>query len=671
MQFLFPSFLWALLALSIPIIIHLFHFRRFKKVYFTNVDLLKEIKEETSSKNKLKNLLILLSRMAALAMLVFAFAQPIISNNDISKDRDNIVSIVIDNSFSMDALQQEVPLIVKAKDKAREIINAHAESDQYVILTHDLETKHLRKVDQRTALSFIDEISSTPSVNRMEDLTNVATRITGDEDDKNAKLFVISDFQQNISEYNTPIDTSIDVTLIPIQSVQENNIAISDAYFEAPVPMNNANNKLVVRFQNNGNTNQDVQFRIKYEGQNRPQGVVSIPANTTVSDTIQLNISRVGWHDVELLIDDYPINFDNQLNLSFNVQSQINVLAINDQSTNKYLSSAFSTVSDFKLVQLNQRSIKYDIFSQQDLIVLDDLNSLSTGLTAELNKYVANGGNLLIFPGQRIDDSFNTLFGQMQLDRIGDFKSEIQQVSSINTEEFVFNDVYLSSKKNIRLPETKGNYQIIKNQRAQKESLLSYRDGSPNLIKYNSGQGQVYLSAAPMDKDYNNIVSSAEIFVPMLYKMALSSGIKKPLYYTIGQNELVEIENIEVLSQGNYALTGAEEYIPAIIQNNGQTLMDVRDQIQKAGIYELSKDNNTLSKIAYNYDRIESDVRYGPMDEVANGMGPQVEVLDNVALANLSQYLDEKNEGISLWRWCLMLALLFLLVETVLLRFWK
>ena len=82
MQFLYPSFLWALLALAIPIIIHLFFFRRFKKVYFTNVKFLKEVKEETSARRKLRNFLVLLMRLLAIAMLVFAFAQPFIPQTE-------------------------------------------------------------------------------------------------------------------------------------------------------------------------------------------------------------------------------------------------------------------------------------------------------------------------------------------------------------------------------------------------------------------------------------------------------------------------------------------------------------------------------------------------------------------------------------------------------------
>ncbi|HMX40777.1 MAG TPA: BatA domain-containing protein [Saprospiraceae bacterium] len=67
MSFVFPAFLAALAVLAIPIIIHLFYFRRFKKVYFTNVRFLKEVKEETSNRQKLRNLLVLLMRCLAIA----------------------------------------------------------------------------------------------------------------------------------------------------------------------------------------------------------------------------------------------------------------------------------------------------------------------------------------------------------------------------------------------------------------------------------------------------------------------------------------------------------------------------------------------------------------------------------------------------------------------------
>ena len=117
MQFVHPEILWALLALTIPVIIHLFHFRRFKKVYFTNVKFLKEIKDEKSARRRLRNLLILLFRLLAYSAIIFAFAQPFISEDKTAKKGLNNVSIFIDNSFSMMAASEDVPLLAKAKRK--------------------------------------------------------------------------------------------------------------------------------------------------------------------------------------------------------------------------------------------------------------------------------------------------------------------------------------------------------------------------------------------------------------------------------------------------------------------------------------------------------------------------------------------------------------------------
>ncbi|MBL0342555.1 MAG: BatA domain-containing protein [Bacteroidetes bacterium] len=86
-SFVFPGFLLASALIAIPLIIHLFNFRRFKKVYFTNVKFLKELKEETSSRSKLKHLLVLLARMLAVIFLVLAFAQPLYSGGSRHQNR--------------------------------------------------------------------------------------------------------------------------------------------------------------------------------------------------------------------------------------------------------------------------------------------------------------------------------------------------------------------------------------------------------------------------------------------------------------------------------------------------------------------------------------------------------------------------------------------------------
>ena len=223
MQFLYPSFLWALLAIAIPIIIHLFYFRRFKKVYFTNVKYLEEIKEETSSRNRLKNLLILLSRILAISALVFAFAQPFIPQGDNIKKGNNAVSVFIDNSFSMNALQNEVPLLDIAKEKGRQIIKAYSEEDKFQILTHSFEGRHQRLVSKEDALALIDEIQVTPSVRELTKVVNRQKQAINSQEE-NEILYLISDFQTSINDLQDYQDSTAELNLLPLQSVQENNV---------------------------------------------------------------------------------------------------------------------------------------------------------------------------------------------------------------------------------------------------------------------------------------------------------------------------------------------------------------------------------------------------------------------------------------------------------------
>ncbi|HNM26701.1 MAG TPA: BatA domain-containing protein, partial [Saprospiraceae bacterium] len=173
MQFVFPYFLAALATLAIPIIIHLFYFRRFKKVYFTNVRFLKEVKEETSNRQKLRNLLVLLMRCLAIIFLVLAFAQPFIPRSGAVKKGEKAVSIFVDNSFSMNALSKDAALLELAKKRARDIVDAYPPSDRFQILTNDFEGRDQRLVSKEDALNRIEEIRTSPA---SRDLSKVLIR---------------------------------------------------------------------------------------------------------------------------------------------------------------------------------------------------------------------------------------------------------------------------------------------------------------------------------------------------------------------------------------------------------------------------------------------------------------------------------------------------------------
>ena len=127
MQFVNPVFLWGLLFLAVPIIIHLFQFRRFKKIYFSNTSFLQEIKETSQQSRRLKHLLVLLMRLIAVAFLVMAFAQPVIPTGDKMVTGNRAVSVFIDNSFSMSSMGRDINLLDNARITARDIIQSYGE----------------------------------------------------------------------------------------------------------------------------------------------------------------------------------------------------------------------------------------------------------------------------------------------------------------------------------------------------------------------------------------------------------------------------------------------------------------------------------------------------------------------------------------------------------------
>ena len=163
MKFVHPEILWALTALSIPIIVHLFNFRKFRKVQFSNVSFLREIRQETKSKSRLKHLLILFSRLLAVAAIVFAFAQPYFPRSDSSiLPGDKAVSLYIDNSFSMEAQGEQGLLLELAKSKAIEVAAAYGATDRFQLLTNDFEGRHQRFVGRDEVVEMIQAVGFSP-----------------------------------------------------------------------------------------------------------------------------------------------------------------------------------------------------------------------------------------------------------------------------------------------------------------------------------------------------------------------------------------------------------------------------------------------------------------------------------------------------------------------------
>lgn len=676
MQFLFPTFLFALAAIAIPIIIHLFHFRRFKKVYFTNVQFLKEVKEETSARSKLKNLLVLLCRILAIAFLVFAFAQPFIPQNDTDvKSGKKAVSIYVDNSFSMDSRSQDVPLIEKAKQRARSIISAYDVEDEFQVLTSDFEGRHQRLLSQEDALGLVDEINTTYAVKQLSKVLTKQGQVLNTANADNKVAFIISDFQKNVTDITALKDTAIEVNLLPLQSVQKRNVSVDSCWFEAPVQMLNQTNRLIVKLRNLSDVEaEDVRLNLKLDGQVKPMGNVSIPAGEEAFDTVNITITHTGWHEAELVITDFPINFDDSYYFTFNVEKEINVLTINEIGANKYISAVFGENRYFRIENQSNTKLDYSKIPDYELIVLNELKSISTGLAFELKQYIQNGGNVLIFPNAKASlNSYKSFLTSVNANELTTFETKDREVTFINTDGFVFNDVYRNTDENLKLPFTKGNFKVTRYGTRSEEVLLRYRDGGAYLSQYQYENGNLFLCAAPMDLAYNDLAQNAEIFVPMVYRMAIVTGRDHQIAYTIGKDEVLETESRVTETEMVYKLKGkTEEFIPGQKTLAAKVILNINNQINEAGFYDLFlEENKTLYKFAFNYDRRESALAYYTASELKELGGNTIGIIESQSDTAFPAVIDERNRGVTLWRTCLFLALAFLLFEILILRFWK
>ncbi len=677
MSFLYPSFLWALLAIAIPIIIHLFYFRRFKKVYFTNVRFLKEVKEETSSRSKIKHLLVLLSRILALAFLVFAFAQPYIPQKEqaVQKGR-KAVSLFVDNSYSMSSLSQDVPLLEKAKDRARQIISAYGVEDEFQVLTNDFERRHQRLVSKEDALGFVDEIKISPAVKVMSKIVNRQKQALNSSDSELRSSYIVSDFQKNITDFKEEFgkDTTVEYSLIPLQSVQKKNVSIDSCWFQAPVQMLNQTNPLVIKVRNLSDEDvDDVRLTLTLDNQVKPLGSLGVKARSAAYDTVNVTILRTGWHEAELGITDYPVQFDDKYFFSFPVAQQISILVVNESSTNNFLSAAFQKNEYFKVDQVSAGRIDYSKFLDYQLIVLNDLTAVSTGLSSELLQFAKNGGNVLAFPNKNANiNAYKAFLSSFQANELERFETDAKEVSYVNLEEFVFNDVFENVNSNIKLPSTKGQFKLTKFGSRREEVLLRYRDGNTFIGKYRQEKGNLFLCAAPLNVTYNDLVRNGDVFVPMLYKMALSTGKDHKISYAIGSDNILETDNRTKQGETVYKMKGSqEEFIPEQRNIGVKTILGVGEQVKEAGFYKLFLEkDNPLASFAFNYDRKESELEYLTLEELKTFASAKVDIIDNPT-EDFTTLIDERKRGIVLWKWFLIIALAFLLIETLLIRFWK
>lgn len=672
MNFLYPGFLFALFSIAIPVIIHLFNFRKFKKIYFSNVAFLKEIKEQNSSQERLKNLLILASRILAILFLVLAFSRPFIpSGTRHNQSKGNTVSIYIDNSYSMEAVNKEGNLLDEAKRKAKEIVKAFQLNDRFQLLTNDFEGKHQRLLNADELIRAIDEVKISAASRPLQQVINRQQSIfTGTS---NRFSYLISDFQKGFAG-NTPIltDKNITISLIKLKSNHLPNVAVDSVWLLSPVHQVNAAEKVIIRLKNYGDEEaKNIPVKLTINKQQKAISSLTIAAGETTTDTLSFSGLSIGWQKGEVTIKDFPLTFDDGLNFSFKVSADQKVLSINGTNSEKYIRALFNADSYFKLTEMPESNIMYSAFSNYSLIVLNGLNNPSTGLASALKLYAENGGSVIIFPN--IDSSkelYSEFLDDLNLPAVAETNTTATKVNIIELKNSLFKDVFESLPQQLDLPQVNRYFNFIEKSNSNKENLLQLPANKLFFARYPQKSGQIYLAATGLSKKDSNLPEHP-IFVPLMYKIAFASVREQPLYYTVMKDNVLESNKINLSNNQLLRLVADNfEVIPEIRQSNDKTRLYTADQVKKSGFYDLKQTDSLISVIAFNDNRIESDMHYDEASDLSKVLSKQQATLLDPAVDRIGTTVSEKNKGTELWKLCLILSVIFLAIEILLVRFY-
>ena len=667
MLFAFPTFLFALFALAIPILIHLFQLRRYKKIVFSDIRFLKQITEQNQKQRNIKEWIILAARCLALACLVFAFAKPFIPlNNRTINKSSKVVSVFIDNSFSMSQQNKEGQLLEVAKHKARDIVSYYGDNDLFQILTNDFEGKHQRLIEKKDFLLYLDEVKLSNQTKQFDKIIARQKQAFEAEANSNKIVYIISDLQQNQFQKLAAIDTSLQVNFIQIKPNVSNNISIDSAWIEQPLILPNTNTFLYVKISNYGNTEiTDVPLVFKIDNVQKGIANISCKANSSAEVQLQFSLNDAQYHQAELSLLDNPVVFDDKLYLTLKAYSNQNIIAIN---ANKYIQNVYGIDENYKLQSFNSNTIDYSSFNNASCIVLNEVADVSSGLQTELQKYINNGGVALIIPSASANDlpKTNTFLQQLNAPQLLAVSNQNLNVSRINVFDDVFKNVFSKIPEIANWPNLSKNYAMQLNSGIKGYHIATLNNDAPFIFKSRYGKGFVYLLSTPLQNDWCNFTTHA-LFVPFMLRLPLVNKQSGSLYYNMDKPVNYAFDK-NTNSKVVYLKDKKDEIAFDINNNESKSTVNISG-VKQAGSYQVFEKNKTdlLATISFNLNRNESNLKIIANDSLSN---LNAAIIQTDGLLKHQKEIELNYHGTQLWRWFLLAALAFILVEVLLLK-WK
>ncbi|SNT13791.1 N-terminal double-transmembrane domain-containing protein [Ekhidna lutea] len=616
------NFLWLLsLFIAVPLLVHLFSFKRAKKYYFSTIRFISSLTTKSRSKSRLKHFLILTSRtLLFISILLFVFI--LLKSNSKSVPGDYL--IYYDNSLSNHIEQPKV----NVKSSIQQIVSKKSVDGVYL---DNLNNEIIRNDDY----SGISEEESTFSLSPR----NLKSRI---QETNVSNVYLISDFQSY--ELNQDVEFLVD-TLGSFHYVLTNNlneysnIAV-DTLFVNPNPDNLSELSIAAGFNVFNMESGKIIIKLLKGSRQLSSVVKDISELNQVEFDIPIDMAG----DFNLIIDGDEVAYDNDFHFVISKRAKPRVVIIDEKGI---VNHAFSNRLLFELSQQSLSNLDYEFLKTSDLIVINSTSKLPTGI---LNQFSEK--QFLIFPSGNDIDVNNLV--NINTVNTEPSKSEI----IIDENHPLLTGVFDEKIDEGLMPSVYKAYAI----EGSYETIIPFRDDDPFLLK----TGNVYFFNTVL-KEPDGFQSDA-LFLPLLYQIAFTSTqeIKRPYYYP-GDKILVQAEASDIPVKIKNQST---EVIPPFNSSPDGLVLEIPDEMV-AGKYFLVREGDTLQQLAINIPKKESVMRAPTLDELETTLSnyPNVYV-SSIGEADNDTLLGESDD-IALWKYALILALLFVLSETMLHRYLK
>ncbi|MEY4991441.1 MAG: hypothetical protein RI948_307 [Bacteroidota bacterium] len=679
MEFVHPERLWFLFLLLIPIVIHLFHFRKRKTLYFSSLRFIQFLEKEQQSTRKLKHLLVLLTRILALSAVVFAFAQPQRRNDAAQQAGKPALLIYLDNSFSMSAIGTEGSLFSEGRELAKRMLQEVKPDTRVLICSNQLNHAEQRFESKAEALRYLDKLEIYALSRSLDDVLTWQQKQIERHQLQKEKLgqiqqVIISDFQLSQAKLSAQKpQANQSFYAYQLKAQQNQNAYIDSIWFAKPTQQRQTEQTLMVRVQNYGEqAKKRLELQVKI-GKIKRTMFMQIGANNSQIASFPYTETNKGFVQGQVQINDQQIHFDDTWYFSYEIPERTNIYLIEEADASPNVARAYAVEARYNVQKTSPGEVAANTLSKADLIVLNGLNEISSGLLDELSTAHQNGQRILIIPGENIRlNDYKPLLQALSLPELGAVQSNALNLQRINDEDPFFKGVFEKKQERLNVPLVKKAYGLLNQGQSSATPLLISRSGQALFMRANNS---AFLFTTALQSSFGSLVNQS-LFPTILLRCGEYASERFPAYAILGKDAQIKVRAQHQEEAPLRFISDQTEFIAQYIASPNQLRIQIGGSAAleklKAGIYTL-KGSEVLAQLALNNNRTES----------------KLELLDQSTLLDLLETNGVKNctfnqikEGQSLtaiqldetksyWRYFLVFGLLCLLAELSLLKWWK